>query len=489
MTKKKYSFKDHPEHKAKLTEWCDQWIANAISTKPMDDNDKAQMRIAIKGLYESAGLTPPPEHRIVFVPSPFVARFAGGFAAAIWWQRKNPNNKLTTDAATRDATDDATYAATRDATYAATDAATRDATHAATRDATYAATHAATRAATDDATSAATDDATYAATRDATRDATYAATDDATYAATRDATDDATRAATYAATYAATHAATRAATDDATDAATRAATHAATRAATHAATRDALSSKKPNNNWFNLDVSVMINLSTKLGVGKFGLACAADAWRMYQGGNFWSAWDSFLSFFRHVAKLDIDYSKYQYWEMAARHGGYRIMHPEFCIVSDRPEILKVDDRNRPHGEKGPFCKWRDGTALYAWHGTRIPAEWMDNPASLTPQIALTWPNIEQRRAACEIIGWARILKELNAKTIDKDPNPQIGELLEVDLPDIGKERFLRVLCGTGREFAIPVSLYEYNTARECNAATYGWTKGQPIENFIPTIRT
>ena len=48
-----------------------------------------------------------------------------------------------------------------------------------------------------------------------------------------------------------------------------------------------------------------------------------------------------------------------------------------------------------------------------------------------------WPNIEQRRAACEIVGWNRILAELDAKSLDKHPDPQIGELVEVSLPDAG----------------------------------------------------
>ena len=145
---KKYSFDDHPEHKKMLKPWVDKWIANAMSTVPMTESDRDICRAAVKRLYEEAGLTPPPLERIVFVSSPFVLRFAGGFAAEIWRKRG------LTDAATRDAayaTRDATYAATRDAAYDATDAATRDAAYDAT-DAAYDATTDATYAATDAAT-------------------------------------------------------------------------------------------------------------------------------------------------------------------------------------------------------------------------------------------------------------------------------------------------------------------------------------------------
>ena len=89
---KKYELTE--EHRAQLKPHTDWWIKNALSTKAMDDHDRSEMRKAIKGLYESANLVPPPDERIVFVPSPFVARFAGGFAAAIWWLRNNKKENV-----------------------------------------------------------------------------------------------------------------------------------------------------------------------------------------------------------------------------------------------------------------------------------------------------------------------------------------------------------------------------------------------------------
>src|SRR5579885_2117730 len=183
MASRKYSLTE--EHRSQLTPWANKWIRNAMSTAAMTQADRAICVDAVKRLYRAANLEPPPDHRIVFVSSPFVMRFAAGFAAWIWYRRKHRD---ATDAATYDATDNATRAATRAATYAATYAATDTATRAATRAATDAATRAATDAATYAATDNATRDATHAATRNATRAATYAATDTATYAATRAAT-------------------------------------------------------------------------------------------------------------------------------------------------------------------------------------------------------------------------------------------------------------------------------------------------------------
>jgi hypothetical protein len=477
MTKKKlYTLTD--EHRAELEPWAKKWIANAMRTRPMDEWDRKQTREAIKGLYRAADLTPPPDHRIVFVPSPFVLRFAAGFASAIWYLREQGlTTSAATRAATRAATYAATYAATSAATRAATSAATRAATDAATRAATYAATDAATYAATYAATSAATRAATRAATYAATSAATDAATDAATYAATSAATDAATDAATYAATSAATDAATYAATDAATSAATRAATDAATRAATYAATDAATyaatyaatsaatdaatdaatyaATRGPiidGDRYFSVDLKGLVQLAEELGVHQLGLRCAEFAYsNMWQGGNQWSDWDSFLSFFRHVAKLDIDYSKWEHWETASLHSGPRVMHKEFCLVSDFPDVLQVDERNRPHSETGPFCRWADGAAIYALHGVYVPVWAVETPKDeIDPKKVLALENTEQRYAIMRHLGLGRFLGSLNAQKIDADGDYALYHL-QVEGSKIGP--YLSMRCpSTGREF-------------------------------------
>jgi hypothetical protein len=326
------------------------------------------------------------------------------------------------------------------------------------------------KAATDAATRAATRAATEAATRDATDAATLAATLAATRSATDDATDAATRAATHDATHDATNDATRAATLAATDAATRAATRAATDAATRAATL--VKNEKQA-------IQACIEMA-----GEGGIKCSGNWYPSYQGGNMWAGWSSYSVAFRDVLGLKLkEHKNFSFYEDASREGGFRVMHEEFCMVCDFPEVLKKDDRNLPHCEDGPSHRWRDGWSLYHWHGVRIPDEWIEDKKSLSAKTALTWDNIEQRRAACEIVGWNRILKELNAKIIDKDV-PEIGTLLEVELPDFGRERFLRVRCGTNREFAIPVPK-EVKTAMQANA----WTYGLDPKQFSPEVRT
>jgi hypothetical protein len=170
----------------------------------------------------------------------------------------------------------------------------------------------------------------------------------------------------------------------------------------------------------------------------------------------------------------------------ARSCGWVWMFAGAAIITDRPRLLRRDDQNRLHCEDGPALEYRDGFAIHAWHGTSIPCEWIEDKASLSAKTALTWANIEQRRAALEIVGWHNVLRELKAKVVDEHPDPLCGALVEVQLPDLDrKSRFIHARCGTNREFAIGVPP-EMKTVVEAQA----WLTGLPVSDFqFPTVRT
>lgn len=331
---KKYSLTE--EHKAQLPAWRDKWIANAMSTKPMDAEDRTKTHAAIKGMYAAANLTPPIDSKIVFVESPFVARFAGGFAAAIYYMESKGDKvdfKKALDAA-------------------------------------------------------------------ATASDTYSAVLCATLQSVRDGTDYTTKGTI---------------SDN---------------------------SQLKKDKWFVFDSKAMLQLSEDLGIGKFGLECASNAWRMYQGGNQWSAWDSFISFFRHIAKLDLDYSKWDHWETASLHSSFRIMHKDFCIISDRPRVLTVNDKNQPHNETGPFCKWSDGSSLYSLNGVRVPAWLVETPAKdIDISLLLKETNAQVRAEIVRKVGINRVVAELKSEVIDKQDD---YELLLLDLGDGRKREFLKM---------------------------------------------
>ena len=283
------------------------------------------------------------------------------------------------------------------------------------------------RAATDDATDDATRDATYAATYDATRDATY----------------DATRATTYDAT--------RATTDAATDDATRA----ATRAATYDATDDATKNKK---HWlYNLVKKFTPNAI------EFSIGCIKLSWKLYQGGNMWGQYDSYLTACRDVLGLKglKCWDKYKPWEEAAIHGSWRIMHPEFCIVSDFPERLEKDEQNRPHSITGPSHRWRDGFEFYYIHGVKLEKDLWEKIVSgkMTAEEVFAVENTEHRRIAYEIMDKTKMKALKNFQVLDEVKDDGHGYPMKIisfktqqyDMP------FIYLNCfdpSTGREYFV-----------------------------------
>jgi len=226
--------------------------------------------------------------------------------------------------------------------------------------------------------------------------------------------------------------ATRVATDNATRVATRDATYAATRDATSAATEAATD-----------DAQLFVRLAHDL-LGRhasFGLSCAAQWQRMYQGGNMWSSWECYLTAARDILGLRLPvHEKYAAWEQAAIHGGFRIMHPEFCMVSDFPERLLVDEENRPHCADGPSHRWRDGWSLYYWHGVRVTRQIIEQPETITVEQIEAEQNAEVRRVMLERYGWARYIRDCGARVVDEvgEDHEIIGlrgaRLLRKDLP-------------------------------------------------------
>lgn len=188
-----------------------------------------------------------------------------------------------------------------------------------------------------------------------------------------------------------------------------------------------------------------------------------------------ATWLSFYDYFLEV--LDIkECERLRGLMDFAKHCGWALLFDELIVLTHNPIKIKFDEDNRTHCEDGLAIEYRDGFGVAMWHGTAIPKEWIFDRSTITPEVMFKWSNIEQRQAACEIIGWATVLKHLKAETVQEDPDKEIGILLEVELPDSGKEKFLLVIDpNTKKEVGIPVP-YEMQTALEANSWTYGLDK-------------
>ncbi len=209
---------------------------------------------------------------------------------------------------------------------------------------------------------------------------------------------------------------------------------------------------------------------------------------VYSGMEMWwmCSYEFTRKYLSKKVKFDeADSRKYDAYLDVVKECGLVYMYHNFHFISDRPSEINQDEDQELHCEDGPAIKYGDGSGCYIWHGQRVPKHWIMEKDKVPAKEVLAEPNLETRRCGCEIIGWVKILKELNAETLDKNPDPEIGELMLVDFPGQGKGeiiklKLLKVRCDTGRDFALVVDNPDVKTALEANAWTYSMT----VEEFL-----
>jgi len=69
---------------------------------------------------------------------------------------------------------------------------------------------------------------------------------------------------------------------------------------------------------------------------------------------------------------------------AGVHLAARRTYAQFAMVTDRPDVLEVDDHGRLHSMTGPAIRWRDGYAMWYWHGTHVPQRLIERLAAAAP---------------------------------------------------------------------------------------------------------
>lgn len=91
-------------------------------------------------------------------------------------------------------------------------------------------------------------------------------------------------------------------------------------------------------------------------------------------------------------------AKYVLRSQIASLAGPWVMHPMFCIVGERPDLLTTNDAGQLHSEDGPACRWSDDTRIYGLKGVRVRSRFVEDPASTT--VTHLEKMTPQQRAAC-----------------------------------------------------------------------------------------
>src|SRR4030095_14956901 len=144
------------------------------------------------------------------------------------------------------------------------------------------------------------------------------------------------------------------------------------------------------------------------GLEKAKSACFSQ----YRGGNLWCSWEAWASWFRDVGGLHLQGDLWDRLQCSIDLclAGFSWWYKGVCIISDRPTEIHVENVggvNRLHGETGPAIAWADGFAIYAWHGTLVPADLIESEWD-TRRI-FEEPNAEIRRCAIEKLGWDKFI--------------------------------------------------------------------------------
>jgi hypothetical protein len=220
----------------------------------------------------------------------------------------------------------------------------------------------------------------------------------------------------------------------------------------------------------------------------FGLQCARSWYNYYQGGNMWSAWDCYLTAARDILGLRFPcHEAYEAWERCAKNGGFRLMHEKFCMVSDFPERLRLDEQNRPHSADGPSHRWRDGWELYYWHGVAVTEQIVMRPQTLTAQQIVAESNTEVRRVMIERFGCAKYLQQVGAELVHSD---QRGKLWRHRRPDDTPLEMIEVLNSTPEpDGSIKTYFLRVKPGFRTASAAVAWTFGMSSTEYRPRVET
>ncbi|MFD8963689.1 DUF6745 domain-containing protein [Streptomyces sp. NPDC059568] len=171
----------------------------------------------------------------------------------------------------------------------------------------------------------------------------------------------------------------------------------------------------------------------------------------------------------------------------ALHAGWWWPYERAVVICERPSELHRDEAGRLDRGDGPALAFPDGFALYAWRGMPVPAEFLGELASLTPERIRNEANAELRRVMLEHYGYDRYLNESGAQPVHRDES---GVLWRISLENDEDIAMVEVVNstpepdGTHRTYWLRVP----PTTRTAKQGV-AWTFGLEPEEYEPMRQT
>ncbi|RSS60865.1 DUF6745 domain-containing protein [Streptomyces sp. WAC06614] len=171
----------------------------------------------------------------------------------------------------------------------------------------------------------------------------------------------------------------------------------------------------------------------------------------------------------------------------ARTAGWWWPYARVAVVCERPEQLHRDEAGRLDRGDGPALAFPDGFALHAWRGMPVPAAFLAELGTLTPERIRGEENAELRRVMLEHYGYERYLRESDAEPVHRDGT---GVLWRIPLSDDEDVVMVEVVNstpepdGSSRTYWLRVPP-DTRTAKQGVA----WTFGLGAEAYAPVRET
>lgn len=222
-------------------------------------------------------------------------------------------------------------------------------------------------------------------------------------------------------------------------------------------------------------------------------------------GSLDAYWVAFYTFCLHIggkAKED-DIAHLKLWQDIVESTGPCFPYTKICLMTERPCIATYDERERLHGEGAPALQYRDGVAIYAVHGIRVPEKIIMRPWDMTLEEIEACDNEDVRTIMQDAwcyeekdstgrrkgAGGGRYLAETGAKTLDLDlytayTDEETGESTQIQralLVDKQNRKFL--MCSdssTDRIYYIRVG----DDVTTCKQAHESINGGIPDEKIV-----
>ena len=172
-------------------------------------------------------------------------------------------------------------------------------------------------------------------------------------------------------------------------------------------------------------------------------------WHHWLGGQFWvGGWgwgNAFANFFFDICKLKLakdTMERAEAYRKINESVNYIWPNRDFVMVCDRPKHILRDSDGRLHSTERKAIEYKDGWGLYMIHGVKFTEEQFNKAKTATVSEIISWEDIDQRSVLLRERPLETLLGSVEKILIDKTDECGGYELLELDLPGIGKTRVL-----------------------------------------------